>query len=215
MRRLHDISAPLGPATEPWPGDTPVSLRRRASIADGDAVDLGTLTTSLHNGTHADAPCHVRRGGATADALPLAPFFGPAVVLDAPDVFEAGPAELSRRVPKGARVLLRAGRTDVRRFPDRIVAVPPDWIEELARRNVPLLGTDQPSVDPADSRELPAHRACLDHGIQIVENLVLDDVPSGPWELAAFPLCVEGGDAAPLRAVLWQRVSTEEREPGS
>jgi arylformamidase len=214
VRRLHDISAPLGPDTEPWPGDTPVSLHKRARIADGDAVDLGTLTTSLHNGTHADAPCHVRRDGATADALPLAPFFGPAVVLDAPGVFEAGPAELSRLVPRGTRVLLRAGRPDARRFPNRIVAVPPEWIEGLARRDVPLLGTDQPSVDPADSRELPAHQACLDHGIQIVENLVLEDVSSGPWELAALPLRVEGGDAAPLRAVLWQRDSTKERDTG-
>lgn len=205
MTRLRDVTAPLDPDADPWPGDAPVSLTHRARIEEGDAVTVGTLTTSLHNGTHADAPCHVLAGGADAASLPLEPFFGPAVVLDVPEAFRREPGELDRRVPRGTRVLIRGGRTDPRRFPDRIVSVPPAWIARLSRRDVPLLGTDQPSVDPADSTDLPAHRACLDHGIQIVENLVLEDVPSGPLELAAFPLRVEGGDAAPLRAVVWHQ----------
>lgn len=201
---MWDVSAPLGPDTDPWPGDTPVTLRRQERIGEGGAVNLGTLVTSLHNGTHADAPFHVREDGATAEQLPLEPFFGPAVVLDAPQVFGLSPDELAGVVPRGTRVLLRGGRPEHRQFPEKVLAVPPEWIEALSRRDVPLLGTDQPSLDPLDSRDLPAHRACLDHGIQIVENLVLEDVPSGRLELAAFPLRVEGGDAAPLRAVLWK-----------
>lgn len=202
---IWDITAPLAPDTQPWPGDVPVSLRRTARIRDGDAVNLGALTTSLHNGSHADAPHHVRDGGDTAERLPLEAFLGPAVVLDAPEVFRLGGEALAEAVPRGARVLLRAGRPDGRRFPERVTAVPPGWIGALADRDVPLLGTDQPSLDPLDSRELEAHETCLERGIQIVENLVLGHVPSGILELIALPLLVEGGDAAPLRAVLRRR----------
>jgi len=36
----------------------------------------------------------------------------------------------------------------------------------------------------------------------ILENLVLDDVPPGDYELIALPLKLSNMDAAPLRAVL-------------
>lgn len=204
-RRIWDVSMLLSPGTEPWPGDTPVSLRRQARLADGDTVNLGTLVTSLHNGTHADAPLHVLEDGDPADRLPLDPFVGPAVVLDAPGAFRLTGQALAAAVPRGTRVLLRAGRPEPRRFPDRMTPVPPEWIGALAELGVPLLGTDQPSVDPVDSIELPAHRACFGHGMQVVENLMLEDVPSGILELVALPLKVEGADAAPLRAVLRRR----------
>lgn len=204
-RTVWDVSMPLGPDTEPWPGDTAVSLRREARLADGDTVNLGTLVSSLHNGTHADAPLHVLEDGAPADRLPLEAFMGPAVVLDAPGAFRLTGEALAGAVPRSARVLLRAGRPDPRRFPERVTPVPPEWIAALAELDVPLLGTDQPSVDPVDSTDLAAHRACFEHGIQVVENLMLEDVPSGILELVALPLKVEGADAAPLRAVLRRR----------
>lgn len=199
---ILDISAPLSERTEPWPGDTPFRLEPTARLSDGDPVNLSRLTTSPHNGTHADAPLHVSAGAAGAAELPLAPFWGPAVVLDARDVTRLRGEALARRVPRGHRVLLRWGRTDPVRFPLEVSAVPPGWIDAVARRDVPLLGTDAPSVDPRESKELPAHHACLRHGIQVVENLVLAHVPDGPYRLVALPLRIEGADASPVRAAL-------------
>lgn len=168
-------------------------------------MNLGRLTTSLHNGTHADAPLHVREGGAPVDRLPLRAFMGPAVVVDAPAVLEADPGELGRLVPRRHRVLLRWGRTDHASFPERVPPLPPAWVRRLAERDVPLIGTDLPSLDPVDSRELPAHGACVEAGIQILENLVLADVEPGRYELRALPLRLEGADASPVRAVLIER----------
>lgn len=180
----------------------PVRLEATARIADGDSVNLRSLTTSLHNGTHADAPLHVVESGASSDRLPLEAFMGPAVVLDAPEALQLSGSALERAVPEGHRVLLRWGREDHRAFPDRVEPVPPTWIRRLAGRDVPLLGTDTPSVDAVDSRELPAHHACVEAGIQILENLVLGHVDPGRYELRALPLRIEGADAAPVRAVL-------------
>ncbi len=175
---------------------------------------MGSLTTSLHNGTHADAPLHVVESGASAGALPLGAFMGPAVVLDAPEALELSGSALESVVPEGDRVLLRWGREDHRSFPDRVEPVPPAWIRRLAGRGVPLLGTDAPSVDAVDSRELPAHHACVEAGIQILENLVLDHVDPGRYELRALPLRIRAADAAPVRAVLIEGDHGPEDGPG-
>lgn len=211
---MIDISVPLSEETEPWPGDEPFRLDATARIADGDSVNLGSLTTSLHNGTHADAPLHVVESGASAEALPLEAFMGPAVVLDAPEALELSGPALESAVPEGDRVLLRWGREDHRSFPDRVEPVPPAWIRRLAGRGVPLLGTDAPSVDAVDSRGLPAHHACVGAGIQILENLVLGHVDPGRYELRALPLRIQAADAAPVRAVLVEENDGPENAPG-
>jgi arylformamidase len=142
-----------------------------------------------------------------AGDLPLDAFIGPAVVLEADPALELSGRSLEEAVGRGSRVLLRWGRSDHTRFPDAIHAVPPAWIEELAGLDVPLLGTDQPSVDPVDSKSLDAHHACARNGIQILENLVLADVSPGRYELVALPLRLMEGDASPVRAVLIDRSS--------
>ena len=65
-----------------------------------------------------------------------------------------------------------------------------------------LVGVDTPSVDPADSKELPAHHRFLANDIAIIEGLVLADVPAGVYELIALPLNLAGFDASPVRAIL-------------
>lgn len=200
--KIHDVSAPLGEETEPWPGDTAFGLTFTARIADGDSCDVSAIRTSPHNGTHVDAPRHVVEGGEPVDRLPLAPFIGPAVVLERAPALELEGEALRRAVPEGHRVLLRSGRRDPTSFPDRVPGVPAAWIEALAARDVPLLGVDLPSVDDRDSRELPAHRACLRHGVQILENLDLANVAPGRYRLVALPLRLADADASPVRAVL-------------
>ena len=65
-----------------------------------------------------------------------------------------------------------------------------------------LIGIDTPSVDLFDSKDLPAHRACLEHDMSLLEGLVLDGVPEGVYELIALPLKLVGFDGSPVRAVL-------------
>lgn len=171
-------------------------------MEEGATCNVSSLTTSVHNGTHADAPLHILPGGDPAESLPLAAFVGPAVVLERDGALGLRRDELRDAVGRGTRVLLRSGRTERRTFPSTVPGIPPTWIEELARLDVPLLGTDLPSVDPDDSRELPAHRACLRNGMQILENLALAEAPPGRYRLLALPLKVARADAAPVRAVL-------------
>src|SRR5687768_1090833 len=79
---LHDISRPLSPATAEWPGDTPTSLKRLVSLSEGGSVNLSTLTASVHNATHADAPLHYDDSGPAIEALDLSLYVGPCLVID-------------------------------------------------------------------------------------------------------------------------------------
>jgi arylformamidase len=81
-------------------------------------------------------------------------------------------------------------------------AFAPETIAWLAGLGVRLVGIDSQSVDPATSKELASHQNLLQHDLRVLENLVLDDVPAGDYELIALPLKLMTADASPVRAVL-------------
>ena len=65
-----------------------------------------------------------------------------------------------------------------------------------------LVGIDSQSVDPADSKAMPSHHRLLEFQLRVLENLMLDEVPAGDYELIALPLKLMAADASPVRAVL-------------
>ena len=93
-------------------------------------------------------------------------------------------------------------RAVVDRWDPELVAFAPDTIEQLATRGVTLVGIDSASIDPATSKTLDSHQAIRRLGLRVLENLVLDDVPEGDYELIALPLRLTSADASPVRAVL-------------
>jgi arylformamidase len=78
----------------------------------------------------------------------------------------------------------------------------PPTIEWLAGLGVRLVGIDSQSVDPADSKTLDSHQLLLRHDLRVLENLVLDDVAEGDYELIALPLKLTLACASPVRAIL-------------
>jgi arylformamidase len=201
---IYDISLPMHEGMTCWPGDAPYEWRWSWERRAGPSVNVGRVAMSVHAGTHTDAPLHFADGGQAADALDLAPYVGPARVLDVRGRDTIRVADLAAYDLAGTpRVLLRTDAwTDHTRFPERIPVMDveaPGW---LAARGVFLVGVDVPSVDALDSKDLPVHHALCRHGIAIVENLVLAAVPPGVYELIALPLKLVGADAAPVRAVL-------------
>jgi arylformamidase len=210
MRTLWDISPPISPDAPVFPGDTPFALRWTAQIGPGCPVNVSAITLSPHVGAHADAPLHYARDGAAIGDVDLEPFLGPCRVVHAidrgplitvahlRDAIATGP--LSPQVPP--RVLVRTREAALTRWASDFAAFDPETIAWLASLGVRLIGIDTPSVDPADSKTLDSHRQLLAHDLRVLENLVLDDVPAGDYELIALPLKLTGTDASPVRAVL-------------
>jgi len=212
--RLWDISAPVHAASPVFPGDTAYSQQWCATIGPGCPVNVSAITLSPHVGSHADAPLHYEAGGESIGDVPLAPFIGPCRVVHAIGcgplitwehiahaVDGAGNGTYSGDLP--ARVLVRTyERMPVDRWDAQLAAYAPETIERLADRGVLLVGIDTASIDPADSKLLASHQVIRRRGLRVLENLVLDDVPAGDYELIALPLKLTTADASPVRAVL-------------
>lgn len=201
--KIWDISPPVDEQAAVFPGDTAYSQRLHFALAPGCPVNVNSITLSPHTGAHADAPMHYAKGGASSGALDLAPYLGTCRVIHCLD---CGPLVLPEHIAHAfdglpARVLLRTARFASQSW-DSFTAIAPETLALLATKNIALIGIDTPSVDSATSQDLPSHQQLMAHGLRVLENLVLDDVPEGDYELIALPLKLMRADASPVRAIL-------------
>jgi arylformamidase len=202
VKRLIDISQAVDGRTACWPGDTPFSSRWVAHIAEGAAVTVSAITTSPHNGTHADAPCHFLLGAAGIGEVPVEKYVGPCRVVER---IGDGPLTVKDvakwRVRRGDRILVRTRRrVDPTVFPAAFAHLTGE--SAAALKGIALFGIDTPSVDHRDSKTMDAHKALLSGGAAILENLDLSKVKPGRYRLIAPPAKYRGLDAAPVRALL-------------
>ncbi len=205
MPRLWDISPPVSAASPVFPGDTAYQQQWAATLGPGCPVNVSTLTLSPHVGAHADAPLHYDASGLPAGALELTPYLGPCRVIHAvgvkPLVQWAHIAHACEGLPP--RVLVRTyRRAPVGEWDPDLPAFAPETIERLADAGVLLVGIDSASIDPAESKTLASHQVIRRRDLRVLENLVLDDVPEGDYELIALPLKLMTADASPVRAIL-------------
>ncbi|WP_396432973.1 arylformamidase [Limnohabitans sp.] len=202
---LWDISPPVDAHSPVFPGDTPYTQQWAATLSDSCPVNVSAITLSPHVGAHADAPLHYDPQGAAVGALALLPFLGHCRVIHA---LNAGPlitlAHLQHALADlPPRVLVRTYRAfPLAQFDTQLTGFDPGCVQHLADLGVLLIGTDSASIDPAGSKLLPSHQVIRQRGLRVLENLLLDDVPEGDYELIALPLKLMSADASPVRAVL-------------
>ncbi len=175
-------------------------------MSEGASVNVSAITMSPHVGTHADAPLHVRDGWPASEGFDLTAFSGEAIVCEvdhALDVIGGEHLPIIGADGEVPRLLLRTGCSIAGgAFPDRWPVVGEELLTRLLARGLVLLGVDAPSVDARDSTTLAVHRQLFAAGAWNLENLHLQGVPEGRYELSAYPLRLMGLDAAPVRAVL-------------
>ncbi|MCX6124266.1 MAG: cyclase family protein [Proteobacteria bacterium] len=201
---ILDISPPLGPLTAVWPGDTPLTRQVLLSIGEGANIDLSTLHTTVHVGAHADAPRHFNRSGPTIDKVPLEAYIGPCRVVTVTSNRLIGIKDCKEAVSRGAtRILFRTDSfPNPNFFNQDFTAISPEAMEFLGQNGVRLVGIDTPSVDPFESKDLPAHQMLYKYKIANIEGLVLSHVDAGEYEFIGLPLKLVGFDASPIRAVI-------------
>lgn len=204
--RLRDVSVGLSTSTPEWPGDTPWSCGWTATIANGSSVNLSSVASSPHVGTHADAPLHVRDGWPGSHELPLEAFYGPVVVIDVSEMKgELGFDVIEPLIApyRLERLMLKTGcSVATGSFPDEWPSLTESCARTLIGLGLRLLAVDAPSVDLRDSKSLAVHKMLFQGNACIIENLDLRRTPAGAYELIAFPVKMMALDAAPLRAIL-------------
>lgn len=203
--KLYDISLTLSPSAIRWVTAQPLELIERKRMSRGDTNNSSSVHTSVHAGTHVDAPFHFLADGATIESLPLDLFIGPARVcavecgshITAADVEQAGIQDECRVLFKTRNSrLLKKGAYDASFAPFSV-----DGARALVERGVKLVGLDYLSAAGANE-QVPVHRAFLEHGVILLEGVDLSEVPPGRYELFCAPVKLAGSDGAPCRAVL-------------
>ena len=205
MKKRWDISPPIHANAPVFPGDTAYTQTWAATIGPGCPVKVSAITLSPHVGAHADAPLHYDAHGAPIGEVSLDAFLGPCRVIHAigcgPLVKPEHIAHALKDLPQ--RVLLRVYEHQPQdAFDNDLPAFAPETVEQLADLGVLLIGIDSASIDPANSKTLDSHQTIRRRGLRVLENLLLDDVPEGDYELIALPLKLTTADASPVRAIL-------------
>ena len=205
MKKIWDISPPIDTDSPVFPGDTPFQLNWSAKISDECPVNVSAITLSPHVGSHADAPLHYDPAGAAIGQVDLYTFIGPCRVIHA---INLGPLitlqHLAHRLQDlPERVLVRTYQTfPVDHFDTQLTAIEPETLMALADLGVKLIGIDSASIDPADSKTLDSHQVIRLRNMRVLENLQLDNIQEGDYELIALPLKLMSADASPVRAIL-------------
>ena len=80
--KVWDISRTLSNDLAEWPGDEPCRFRLTSEKTKGASVNLGAISMSVHNGTHADARFHFDTDGESIEKASLQTYLGRATVVD-------------------------------------------------------------------------------------------------------------------------------------
>ncbi len=201
---LIDITPPITPRLAVFPGDTPMTREVLMDTARGDDITLSTLRATVHLGAHADAPSHYGAGARTIDGQDLDLYCGRCQVMrvDAPRGTRIAREQLTDAVGSERLLIATDSYPDPERWNGDFCGLEPALVDDLHARGVRLVGVDTPSVDLADSKDLPAHGRFLANDMAIIEGLALAGVAAGFYELIALPLKLVGFDGSPVRAVL-------------
>ena len=198
-------------------------------LRDGEGWTTETfLRFGTHNSTHVDAPWHYNStiGGERAqaiDELPLDWFFAPGVVIDATDRADGeslSAADVEERVPRPLAskdiVLVHTGRDAYADDLDYIARGPgvsaeaTRWLFEQGAR---VMGIDAWSWDAPLHLQAEEAKRTGDAGVfwaahqvdlpyaQIERLCNLAELPLQGFQVACFPLRIEGASAAPARVV--------------
>ena len=208
MIKVIDVTLPL---QEPMRG----FRKSVAKTLDEDGWNATTLEIYSHAGTHMDAPLHF---GVSEDSIDQVPperliLRCHMVRIDSCQpsalITEAHLADVSGRVLAGDGIIFHTGWSRYEKDPaiyrDQLPRISRELAFWLVEKQVGLIGVEPPSIaDVNNLGELQeVHRILLEGDVLILEGLCnLEQVQADLVQLIALPLKVQGGDGAPVRAVI-------------
>ena len=190
---IHDISKDTI-TTPVYEGDPITKAEFIKSIDKGDAYNLSAISMSTHAGTHIDAPFHFCSEGNSINNIRLNTFYGKCTVISIEGILTG--EDMERLLPYCKKRVIFHGNGNT--YISRSAAV------VLADSRVVLVGTDAESIAPSFD-EAETHLILARADIAILENLNLNDIEDGEYDLCAFPVKMCGIEAAPCRAVLFEQ----------
>ncbi len=206
----YDISVPLKQGMNYFPTDpAPPKIYRYHDRELGAKVTMSMLEIISHTGTHIDSPLHFVPGGSTISDMPLDATIGPCRVIEIKDTEKIKVAELTPyNIKKGERLLFKTANSPrtytSEKFVEDYVYLDGDAADYLVSRGIILFGLDNITIGSYKNPENinKTHTTLLSNGVYILEDLAMEGVPPGSYELLCLPLYMWNGDAGPCRAIL-------------
>ncbi|MBP9695383.1 MAG: cyclase family protein [Candidatus Magasanikbacteria bacterium] len=185
-----------------YPGD-PRPILQQITLISEDGVNDHSLKTTMHIGTHIDAPAHMISNGKLISDYPIEKFFGKAIFIDARGQMTIGPEILPKEKIKAGNVVILYTGWDKKfgnheYFGDHPI-VNNEFADTLIELGISILCIDFPSPD---KKPYPIHQKLLRHDILIAENATNLEllIEQKKIEIIALPLYIEA-DASPCRIV--------------
>lgn len=205
---IYDITLTISNELPVWPGDQAPRLEQMLHMERGDLYTLSRFESTVHLGTHLDAPMHFVRGGHGVDTIDLKKLIGPCTVVHLPEAksIDAAVLEQANIPARVTRLLLRTSNSEYwargdTEFHTDFVAIAPSGAEWMVERGIQLVGIDYLSVGAFEGG-IPTHEILLGNGVVPVEGLNLAGIEPGEYELICLPMKLKDCDGAPVRAVL-------------
>jgi arylformamidase len=226
-RTFLDLTHLISETMPVYPGEpAPQFLDIRTIQKDG--VKVTEISIGSHTGTHVDAPCHFIAGTNGIDQIPLDRFIGEAVILDVSKVHAEGITDVdleeqSDKIRSGDIVLLYTGTSD--KWNNEIEGggiqtnfsyLEPSAASWIVQHEIKCVGIDSYSIEKFGSKEGLAHKELLSKGVGVIENLNsnLKRFAGKRMFLMCMPLLLEGIDAAPARAILFEIIDNNGNSDG-
>ncbi|MDD4957099.1 MAG: cyclase family protein [Candidatus Omnitrophica bacterium] len=208
MARIILLSHLMDGNTPLYGGEDRVEMVQGKSIKSGDSCNTMRLSMTNHAGTHVDMPRHFFEKGATVSDMPPEGWVfdritlvevpsGPGESVIGPDLLEE-PVDCELLLIRTGMEKFRNEKTYIQGSP---VILPElaDWIKSKCP-SIKAVGIDTISISSLNDRVMgrKAHKAFLEKGIILVEDMKLSGVGHVPDRVIVAPLMLKDADAAPV-----------------
>jgi arylformamidase len=189
-----------------WPGDTKFEINTDLIKDNGIDISVSSISTSLHIGTHIDAPLHYITNGDDVTKFNSEVLLGAVKVISIANEHEISLEELKNKsINKGDRVFFKTINSNTNwifePFKYDYVALSAEAAKYLAEKEVAMVGIDYISIGGIENNN-EVHVTLLEKGICIVEGLLLKDIEEGIHELICLPLFIESAEGSPATVLL-------------
>jgi len=205
---VYDITAKMFKEMPCWPGERHRFEHSYAkSFSDGDTVNVSRISSSMHTGTHIDAPYHKNDTGKKLEEIPIERFIGNAYVIDLMHLkYKITKKDLIEiNIPRDSIYLLKTSNSKYltkQDFHEEYIYLVKDAAEYLVECGALGVCVDYLSIDAKDVSEPHAHNILFENDVMLYEAVDLSEVRAGHYYFIGLPLRLLDAEGALVRAVL-------------
>ena len=168
--KIIDLSYPIQTGMPVYPGDVEVNIHIQR-MWEADGFRLSSLHSTMHAGTHIDAPSHISESNVMMKDIDLCRCIGIGVLIDVRNKNIIDVEDVQKKdIKAGDIVIFLTGWSkhySTSQYNDHPI-LSEDLAEFLVMKEISMLGMDMPSCD---HDPYPVHRILMKAGILIAENL--------------------------------------------